>query len=224
MTSAWAGSKTGRRLPSGIARRRNRACHRTGIFGRALLQGEGVLEDVVEGYKWLLLAGASGSDSASKARAIFAKKITPEQIAEAQRQSKEFLEGKQENPESAEQPRRKTVLNCKASGTGYFITPNGFILTACHVISEASKVEVRTKSGDLEAKIIHADPANDIAVLKVEGSFPAISLENSKTVKLGDAVITIGFPNIQLQGFSPKLTKARSIVFSAFVMIPGISK
>ena len=166
--------------------------------------GEGVLEDVVEAYKWLLLAGAAGSDQASAARVNLARKMTPEQIAEAQRKSKEFLEGNREN---AEQPRRKTVLNCKASGTGYFITPNGFILTASHVISAASRVEVRTKSGDLEAKVIHADPANDIAVLKVEGSFPAVPLENSKTVKLGDAVITIGFPNIQIQGFSPKLTK-----------------
>ena len=177
------------------------------LLGLFYESGSGVIEDYVEAYKWFLLAGVSGHELAGIERAKLAPKMTPEQIAEAQRQSKVFLEEKQENKKDAEQSKRKTFTDCKSCGTGYFITSDGYILTAYHVVSAASRVEVRTKSGNLKAKIIHADPANDIAVLKVVGRFSAIPIEKSKIVKLGDVVITIGFPNAQIQGISPKLTK-----------------
>jgi len=176
-------------------------------LGVCYANGEGVMEDFVEAYKWFLLAGASGSEGAGVERIKLAKRMSPDQIAEAQRQGKIILEGEKGHTGIAEQPKQKESASCKTSGTGYFIATNGYILTASHVISGASRIEIRTRAGDLKAKVVQADPANDIAVLKVEGSFPAIPLENSKTVKLGDAVLTIGFPNIQIQGFSPKLTK-----------------
>ncbi len=46
-----------------------------------------------------------------------------------------------------------------------------------------------------------------MALLKVEGKFPALPVASSKAVKLGQTVFTIGFPNVRLQGVEPKLTK-----------------
>ncbi len=55
--------------------------------------------------------------------------------------------------------------------------------------------------------MIKADKANDVALLKVTGKFTALPIVSSRTVKLGESVFTIGFPNIELQGFAPKMTK-----------------
>lgn len=50
--------------------------------------------------------------------------------------------------------------------------------------------------------------ANDLAVLKLaEGTFPALPVAPSRAVRLGQVVATIGFPNVGIQGFSPKVTK-----------------
>jgi len=45
----------------------------------------------------------------------------------------------------------------------------------------------------------------DLALLKVEGRFAALPVAASRAVKLGGTVATVGFPNIGLQGFAPKL-------------------
>src|SRR5437016_455083 len=59
----------------------------------------------------------------------------------------------------------------------------------------------------LDAKLIRTDPVNDISVLKAEGTFTFLPLGRAGTVLLGQEVLTIGFPNPEIQGFAPKLTK-----------------
>jgi serine protease Do len=51
------------------------------------------------------------------------------------------------------------------------------------------------------------DAANDLALLKADGRFAPLPIASSRAVKLGGTVATVGFPNISMQGFSPKLAK-----------------
>jgi S1-C subfamily serine protease len=51
------------------------------------------------------------------------------------------------------------------------------------------------------------DTKNDLALIKCEGKFPSVPIKASRDVKLGQAVFTIGFPNVELQGVSPKMTR-----------------
>ena len=51
------------------------------------------------------------------------------------------------------------------------------------------------------------DAANDLALLKVDGKFAPLPVVSSRTVKMGSTVATVGFPNVGLQGFAPKLAK-----------------
>ena len=96
----------------------------------------------------------------------------------------------------------------KASGSGAIVTTDGYVLTAAHVVAHSNAVKVITSKGTRTAQIIRIDEANDLAVLKLEeGEYPAIPIAPSRQVKLGQPVATIGFPNIELQGFSPKVTK-----------------
>ena len=53
--------------------------------------GHGVPQDFVYAYKWLNLAAAQGNDDASHNKEIIVKKMTKEQIAEAQKLSREWL-------------------------------------------------------------------------------------------------------------------------------------
>ncbi len=55
--------------------------------------------------------------------------------------------------------------------------------------------------------MIKVDSANDLAVLKAEGTFTALLVAASRTVRLGSTVATVGFPNIGLQGFAPKFAR-----------------
>ena len=59
----------------------------------------------------------------------------------------------------------------------------------------------------ISAKVVKVDAANDLALLKAEGKFSALPVAASRAVKLGGTVATVGFPNIGLQGFAPKLAK-----------------
>ena len=64
-----------------------------------------------------------------------------------------------------------------------------------------------TSAGLISAKVVKVDAANDLALLKAEGRFAPLPIAPSRAVKLGSTVATVGFPNIGLQGFAPKLAK-----------------
>ena len=76
-----------------------------------------------------------------------------------------------------------------------------------HVVRDATKVPLLTSAGLIDTKVVQVDAANDLALLKAEGRFAALPVGASRAVKLGGTVATVGFPNIGLQGFAPKLGK-----------------
>jgi S1-C subfamily serine protease len=92
-------------------------------------------------------------------------------------------------------------------GTGFFVTDDGYFLTCCHVIRGASHISIRSGQARYQAALVRADSQNDLALLKVSGTFRSLPVAPPASVKLGDPVFTIGFPNPDLQGFEPKLTK-----------------
>jgi S1-C subfamily serine protease len=94
-----------------------------------------------------------------------------------------------------------------ASGTGFFVTDDGYLISNNHVVKDAVRVCLRTSAGLIDAKVVQVDADNDLALLKAEGKFSPLPIAESGVVKLGGTVATIGFPNIEMQGFSPKLTK-----------------
>jgi S1-C subfamily serine protease len=99
------------------------------------------------------------------------------------------------------------LTDTKATGTGFLITDDGFLLSCYHVVANATRIMVNTKQGLFPAELVKSDTVNDIALLKVDGAFHSLPLTSSDEVKLGQSVFTIGFPLISLQGVEPKLTK-----------------
>lgn len=82
------------------------------------------------------------------------------------------------------------------SGSGYFISNQGYLLTNNHVVDGATNIKIVLSDGSQEdVKVIGTDPYSDVAVLKTEGKVPAVaSLGNSDVLKPGESVIAIGSP------------------------------
>jgi len=75
------------------------------------------------------------------------------------------------------------------------------------VVKDATKVRLLTGAGLIDAKVVQVDATNDLALLKADGRFAPLPIAASRTVALGGTVATVGFPDIGLQGFAPKLAK-----------------
>jgi len=82
------------------------------------------------------------------------------------------------------------------SGSGVFITDQGYILTNNHVVEGTKLVNIVLSDGTEEqATIVGTDPYSDIAVLKTDGKVPAVAtLGNSDALDPGESVIAIGSP------------------------------
>ena len=83
-----------------------------------------------------------------------------------------------------------------AQGSGFFITPDGYLVTNNHVVEHAKDVTVTTSDGKtIAARVVGTDPKTDLALLKVkEGSdYPYVSF-SSQSPRVGDWVIAIGNP------------------------------
>ncbi len=83
-----------------------------------------------------------------------------------------------------------------ASGSGFIVTDDGYILTNYHVIESYSSIKVSLYNGDTyKAEVIGYDESNDIAVIKIDAKdlTPAV-LGSSDELNVGDEVVAIGNP------------------------------
>lgn len=81
-------------------------------------------------------------------------------------------------------------------GSGFIVSPDGFILTNAHVVDGAKSVTVKlTDHREFMAKVIGKDTQSDVAVLKIDASgLPVVKLGDSSTVRVGQWVAAIGSP------------------------------
>lgn len=100
----------------------------------------------------------------------------------------------------AEQPDQTsffgTVSGGQASGSGFIISTDGYIITNNHVVEGAQSISVIFQNGDEQSvTLVGTDQFSDLAVLKASGSMPAVAeLGNSDLLKPGETVIAIGSP------------------------------
>ncbi len=84
----------------------------------------------------------------------------------------------------------------QAQGSGFFISPDGYVVTNNHVVEHATDVQLVTDDGKtLPAKVIGTDKKTDLALLKVtdKGEFPFVKWAE-KAPRVGDWVIAVGNP------------------------------
>lgn len=114
--------------------------------------------------------------------------------SEMQEQFKQFFE-QQGIPAPRQAPR--SGERAQALGSGFIVSPNGYIVTNNHVIANATDIKVTLDDGtELPGKLIGADAKADLAVVKIEANktLPTIAWGDSGKLKLGDQILAIGNP------------------------------
>jgi serine protease Do len=111
----------------------------------------------------------------------------------------------------------------KSLGSGFIISPDGYIVTNSHVAGNATKIVVTMTDGrKLDAKLIGADPLLDVALLKVTGTnLPFLKLGNSDDVIVGEWAIAFGNP-FGLFDINDKPTVTVGVVSSTGLNFPDL--
>jgi len=91
---------------------------------------------------------------------------------------------------------RNLKQEVKGLGSGFIISPEGYILTNDHVAGNAKEIIVTMTNGEkYPAELVGTDMISDVALLKIKGKdFPYVKLGNSDDVIIGEWVITFGNP------------------------------
>lgn len=171
----------------------------------------------IESLAWYMAAKAQGERSCMAKITQLEKLLPVEAQIAAQNRARQIAEAIKSgtgipvaaSPSTPASPApSKPASQPRGSGSGAIVSKSGHVVTAQHVIKGAGYIEVVTPSGTYPAKVLLADEANDLAVLKVDQSFDRhLNILHSRSIRLGAKVSTIGFPNIGLQGHSPKATE-----------------
>ena len=88
-------------------------------------------------------------------------------------------------------------LRRSSLGSGFIISPDGYVLTNHHVVANATEIKVKlVDERKFTAKVVGSDPKTDVALLKLEGAskLPFVYLGDSDKIQVGDWVVAIGNP------------------------------
>ncbi len=98
---------------------------------------------------------------------------------------------------AAQSPRRNTEpLTTETQGSGFIISPDGYILTNNHMVEGTTKINIELTNGQtFVAKVIGTDPDSDVAVIKIDGNdLPYLEFADSDKLEVGEWVLAIGNP------------------------------
>ncbi|MGE0546838.1 MAG: S1C family serine protease [Kofleriaceae bacterium] len=92
----------------------------------------------------------------------------------------------------------------RGAGSGFVVTPDGYVMTNSHVVSGARRINVRTPAGETaEGSLVGDDPATDLAVIRVEASAlvgasaapaPYLAVDGRLSPRVGQLAVAIGNP------------------------------
>jgi S1-C subfamily serine protease len=95
-----------------------------------------------------------------------------------------------------------------SAATGMIVSSDGFVVTNNHVVEEATRINVAIDghASEYKATFVGADPAADVAVIKIDGltGLPTVHFGDSSTISVGDRVVAIG--NAGGRGGRPTVT------------------
>lgn len=168
-------------------------------LGMAYLWGLGVATDHVLAYAWSNLANAKGVEKAWNMREIAAGKMSPAEIAEAQRLSSAWKVGVVLARESGsagggKQPASPGSLVKNNTGTAFIVNAAGHAITNHHVVEGCAEVRAEGRNGVV--RVVTSDLVNDLAQLQIPGAVSAQAPIASNPAKLrqGEDIVVFGFP------------------------------
>src|SRR5690348_6468953 len=84
----------------------------------------------------------------------------------------------------------------QGSGSGFIVSPDGYILTNNHVVAGADRVTVKLyDKREFTAKVVGTDPNTDVAVIRIDAqNLPTVSFGNSDSTRVGEWALAVGNP------------------------------
>jgi serine protease Do len=99
-------------------------------------------------------------------------------------------------PQQQPRQRQKREIVRTGLGSGFIVSPDGYILTNNHLVEDIDEVQVTLTNGkEYKAKIVGTDPDSDVAVIKINAKdLPYLELADSDKIEVGEWVLAIGNP------------------------------
>ncbi|HPA84730.1 MAG TPA: DegQ family serine endoprotease [Deltaproteobacteria bacterium] len=99
-------------------------------------------------------------------------------------------------PGFPQMPQQQPKRQVQSQGSGFIISPEGYILTNNHVVGDADEVTVKLLDGrEFTAEIVGTDPPTDLAVIKIKAkNLPVLPLGDSDRIEVGEWVLALGNP------------------------------
>jgi len=155
--------------------------------------GEGVAKDAIRAYMWANLAAAQGNQNGTVLRDnIISRDITPAQIAEAQRLTREWKPGQNTESPSSTGGTSGGAMEKAMTGTAFVVSSQGHLLTNRHVVGNCQ--QVRLAGSDKPLKVLPQDEANDLALLQMTGKPKAVAVFRAgNDVRQGESIAVYGY-------------------------------
>lgn len=131
---------------------------------------------------------------------------------DAQRELAKLKQSVSNNPKMpVYRPKEQREQKGFATGTGFFVTNNGVLVTNYHVIDGAKEISIvfPSEKREYQARIFAVDAVNDVAILKINAKTDPAPLASSCDASKGSEVLTLGYPLITLEGQEQKATFGR---------------
>lgn len=190
----------------------HRARNAVGVFYE---YGYGVEKDNVIAYAWYNLGASGGYQKSKENLARIERSMKPEQVIEAQALSRSWKPGLELTRENSGGQAKASVGGTSGrlagSGTGFYITTQGHLLTNNHVVDGCA--EVRIPASSSVAKVVVTDSVNDLAILQDGGKNKSyLTFNGSKSPSQGEEVYVFGYP---LDGYLPSSGVVSNGILSA---------
>lgn len=166
--------------------------------------GDGVKQDLPEAYFWYAVALRDPADERRKSDEAALKRIAPklakaeldDAIAAARDfQPKAFAPGGTKRGRGVAAGDRNDAPALRATGSGFFVSRAGHLLTNNHVVAECRDVRVTEGEKSVAAAVLATDAARDLALLKLpHGVAAAAVFRGEPKARPGENVIVVGFP------------------------------
>ena len=174
------------------------------VLGMKYEHGVGVPKDYVLAHMWWNIAASSGrSDYASQYRGTIEKKMTPSQQETAQRLARAFVPKETKPAKIAEksptprvqkspQPKPSAPPQSGSTGSGFFVSKLGHIVTNEHVVQNCGSITVGDNAKtQVTVTLVGTDKRNDLALLKISSTKMASAGTKSFIRKLGVKIVPL---------------------------------
>ena len=152
------------------------------------------------------IQSARAPEALSASFAEIARRVEPAVVNIETLQTSSDVVEKDDEDQKEDQPSNNPLLDMfrrqqrrptRGVGSGFIVSPKGYILTNEHVIEDATRIIVGLQSGEkYRATVVGVDSATDVAVIKIDAphDLPTVTLGDSNAAQVGDWVLAMGSP------------------------------